>query len=411
MKKNNSYLTNSFKKIAGLFQKNLFLRNLKVIYYYIDKLLLLFISKPKKVQNNKKQILIIYNIALGDGIIWRCAALHLRKIYPVENFEITLLCQKGLNKIYESDDIFDKIIAIDFNKSTVNLKERIKNFKILRNKYYDLVIDPVGIIEWTTNIFYTNAAVADKKIGVIDKTIDCYCNKKKINRMYNNIIEIDKEKISLLQFYQEVLNKLSNGKLNIQVGFEKLKIIPSKIELPKKYFIIFPAASMKLKRWSIEKYVELSKKIYEKTNMKLVLLGTKSDEEAIKEFKDKINIPYIDLFDKTNLNDYIYIIKKASLVVTNDTSAYHIALNEQTPVAIITGGYTYHKYVLYHFDREKEFKKPCVIVHIMDCFDCYNRCKYLKGNDINWPCLEKISVEYAWKKIEKMIDDEKIGNN
>ena len=48
MKKNNSYLSNSFKKIAGLFQKNLFLRNLKKIYYYVDAMLLIFAGKCKK---------------------------------------------------------------------------------------------------------------------------------------------------------------------------------------------------------------------------------------------------------------------------------------------------------------------------------------------------------------------------
>ena len=409
MKKNNSYLSNSFKKIAGLFQKNLFLRNLKNIYYYVDAILLIFAGKCKKQKSEKKEVLIIYNIALGDGVIWRCAAVHLRKIYPAENYKLTLLCQKGLNKIYENDGIFDNIISIDFNKSTVNLKERLKNYKILRKKYYDLIIDPVGIMEWTTNIFYTRASLGIKKVGVIDTTSKCYCKRKDLEKIYDELIEINEPKLSLLQFYQCILNELANNKFDIKVGFEKLKVIPSKIKLPKKYFIVFPAASMKLKRWNIDKYAILAKKIYDKTKMELVLLGTGSDKEAIEEFKNKLEIPYVDLFDKTNLNDYIDIIDKAKLVVTNDTSAYHIALIEQTPVAIITGGYTYNRYVLYHFDREKEFQRPCIIVYNMDCFDCNNRCKYLKNDDTNWPCLEKITVEYAWKKIEKLIEENKIG--
>lgn len=41
----------------------------------------------------------------------------------------------------------------------------------------------------------------------------------------------------------------------------------------------------------------------------------------------------------------------------------------------------------------------------MKCFNCQNRCKYLTSKNENWPCLEKITVEHAWKVIEKMIDD------
>lgn len=166
---------------------------------------------------------------------------------------------------------------------------------------------------------------------------------------------------------------------------------------------------MKLKRWHTERYAELAKRIYDKTKMELVLVGTSADLEAINELKEQIDVPYIDLVGKTSLHDYINVIKKASLVVTNDTSAYHIAVIEETPVAIITGGYTYAKYVEYNFKRKKEFKQPCIIVHNMKCFNCENRCPYLKNRDTNWPCLEKITVDDAWKKIEKLIDKESIG--
>lgn len=143
--------------------------------------------------------------------------------------------------------------------------------------------------------------------------------------------------------------------------------------------------------------------------MPLVILGTKSDEEPLIEFKNKLNIPYIDLMNQTTLNDYIDIIKHASLVITNDTSAYHIAVIENVFVAIITGGYTYYRYVTYKFSKQNEFKRPCIVVHNMNCFDCENRCKYLTSKNTNWPCLEKVTLNYAWKKIEQLITDNKIG--
>ena len=135
----------------------------------------------------------------------------------------------------------------------------------------------------------------------------------------------------------------------------------------------------------------------------MVILGTETDKTTIDEFISKIDVPYINLFNKTSLNDYFDIIKNATLVVTNDTSAYHIAVIFETPVALISGVYTYHRYVLYDFERKDEFKKPYPIVNKMKCMDCYNRCPYLKKNDVNWPCLESVSVDYAWKEIEKIL--------
>ncbi len=407
---NNNYIYNFFKKAIGIFQKNLFLRNIKGIMYYIDNSILLFIKKPKSQSHTKKKVLIVYNLAFGDGVIWRCSAIHLRKIYPQDKYEITLICQKGINELYKNDNTYDKIIPIDFNKSTINLKERIKNFKIIRNTYYDIILDPVGIFEMTTNVLYMNAAVGKEKIGLIDINVDQYCSMKKINKIYNKIIEIKEPNLSLIEYYNSFINGLTNKKIDITAGLEKLKIKDTKIKLPKKYFIVFPSASVNLKKWPIDRYVELAHKIYEKTKFKLVLVGTNADAEAIEEFKSKIDIPYEDFVGKTSLNDYIDIIKKSKLVITNDTSAYHIAVVEEVPVAIISGAYTYEKYVLYNFKGNDKYRKPCIIVKNKKCKNCNNRCKYLKKDDNIWPCLNEISVSYAWGKIEKLIDQNYGGN-
>ena len=264
---NNSYIYNFFKKAINIFQKNLFFRSLKGIMYYVDNIILLFIKIPIYKNNSKKKVLIVYNLAFGDGVIWRCSAVHLRKIYPKNDYEITLICQKGINKLYEKDDTYDKIIPIDFNKSTVNILERIKNFKIIRKVNYDIVLDPVGIFEMTTNILYMNAAVGKEKIGLRDINVDLHCNIKKIDKIYNKIIEIKEPNLSLIEYYNTFINGLTNKKINITAGFEKLKTEDTKLKLPKEYFIVFPCASVNLKKWQIDRYAEIAHKVYKKQSL------------------------------------------------------------------------------------------------------------------------------------------------
>ena len=405
MKKQNSYMSNFSLKLYNVCQRHPFFRKTKIILYYIDWLLLLFVKKPKKVDSKRKKVFIMYNYAFGDGIIFLCSFKHIRKIYDKKNYEITIICQKGLQSIYENVSVFDKVIPYDLTKSTFNLKKRFNLFKLLRNNYYDIVLDPIGANECTTNVFMSRALCADKKITMVDlsngKTL---CPKWLYNKIYDKVYINTKVNLSLISYYGEFIKNLGLKEFNVKLEhFDSPKL---KIDLPKEYYIIFPSASTKLKRWPIENYAEIIKRIYDKTGKTLLFCGTTSDSESIEELKKLIEgVPYVDIVNKTSLMEFISVIKEAQFVVTNDTSTYHIAVTNEIPVTIITGGYTYSKYVLYNFKESNRYKKPYIVTKKMECFDCDNKCCKLKSEDRLWPCLEAVTIEDAWKIINKMIDE------
>lgn len=407
--KNEKYSSNFSLKLYNLCQRLPFLRKLKVILYFTDSFLLLFLGKPKKLKSERKKIIIIYNYAFGDGVIWLCSAKAFRKIYPKDKYEITLICQKGINSLYENEGIFDKVIPFNLTASTFNMKERYKLFKKLREVHYDIVLDPIGVYECTTNIYMSRAIIAKEKISILDVTLENkMCPDWMLNRIYTKIINVNKAKLSLIEYYAEFIRGL--GYKEFKVKLEKLLSLKKGLDLPEKYFIVFPSASTLLKRWPVERYVEIAHKIYDKTKLPILLCGTKDDAEIINEFKSKIgDIPIYDFVSRTSLLEFIEVVRMAKLVITNDTSTYHIAVVSEIPVAIVTGGYTYDRYVAYNFENMNKQKKPCIIVHNMDCFNCDNKCCLMKNDTKIWPCLDKITVDYAWKKIEKLINDNKIG--
>lgn len=399
------YFSNTFTIINNAILKNKNLRKIKSLYYYIDSLLLNFIKKPKKEECKKKKIIIAFNLSLGDGAIFMTGLKNLRKIYPEEQYEITLACQKGLNKMYEKLNIFDKVIALNFTGSTVNLKNRIRTFKELRKEYYDIALDPIGIEECTTNILMNRAICSDEKVGIINKDRKIYCSQKIYNKVYTKIIEISGEKISCIEHYNKFLNGLSDKKFPIE--FIDLPSEKVKESLPEEYFIIYPSASTEYKRWPVERYVEIAKKMYNILNIPLILCGTGVDREINDKFKNLLGdrIPVIDMLDKTTILEYIDLIKNAKYVITNDTGIYHIATISQVPTAVLSGGYTFDRYMAYNFEGKEKFKRPYIIVEEMKCFNCENRCIYKNEIDKTWPCLEKITIEKAWKTIEKMIKE------
>ena len=405
MKKQNNYMSNFSLKLYNLCQRYSFLRKLKFILYFIDWFLLIFIRKPKKKNCKRKKVFIMYNYAFGDGIVFLCSFKHLREIYSKKKYELTIVCQKGLQSIYESVKTFDNVIPYDLTRSTFNIKKRFGLFKLLRNEYYDIVIDPIGPNECTTNIFMSRALCADKKITMIDLSKGkSLCPKWMYKKIYSYIYINYEKNISLINYYCKLIQNL--GLPNFNVKLEHFETPKLELNLPDDYYIVFPSASTHLKRWPIKDYAEIIRKINKKSKSKLLFCGTESDLDSINELKDEIkDIPFVDIVGKTNLLEFIAVIKNANFVITNDTSTYHIAVTNEIPVSIITGGYTYNKYVLYNFKNSEKYKKPYIIVSKMDCFNCDNCCNKLKKDSKLWPCLEKISVEDAWTVIEKMIDD------
>ncbi|MFA5407247.1 MAG: hypothetical protein WC343_00580, partial [Bacilli bacterium] len=252
--KSDKYISNYSLKLYILFQRHPFLRRLKILMLFIDSVLLILIKKPKQQENIKKQILVIYNFAFGDGVIWLCSAQKLKEIYPSSEYEITLICQKGLHYLYENQHFFDQIIPLDLTSATYNIKSRYKLYKKLRTRRYDIVLDPIGVAECTTNVFMSQAVVAKEKISILDTTLKIkLCPQWLIKRIYTKIIEIKKPHLSLLEFYAEFIRGLS--KSNFPVSLYKPIGEKLRLKVPRKYFVIFPSASTYLKCWPLENYV------------------------------------------------------------------------------------------------------------------------------------------------------------
>ena len=335
-----------------------------------------------------------------------CQALpNIREIYPKDKYELTIACQNGLNKIYEATNLFDNVLHFNFTKAAVSLGERRKIFKSLRKERYDIVLDPIGIEDCSTNVLMTRAVCGEEKIGIINYGRTVKCPEKIYKKIYTKILEVNSPKMHLIDHYFEFFNLLGN--LNKEPEFTNLPSEPLKIKLPKEYFIVYPSASTEYKRWPIERFAEITKRIFKKTGIKLVVCGTNVDktvnEQLISLIKDEVD--FIDLTGQTSILEYIDLIKKAKFVITNDTGIYHIAVVSEVPVCITAGAYTYDRYLTYNFKGKEKYKRPYIACKKMECANCDNRC--IKSNELNktWPCLDEVTVEDAWKQIKDMIKD------
>lgn len=402
----NSYSTsNLFLRINQLLWQNSFLQKIRGLFFYIDKLLLIGLKNPKYIDSDRKKVLIVYNMALGDGVMFYGVSKAIREVYPKNQYEISIACQKAFADLYKSNDIYDNVLPFDFTSSVINLKKRRALFAKLRSEYYDIVLDPVGCDGYTTNIFVTKAVLAKEKIGIIDRTLpNIEVSNRKLNKIYTKIIESNKSNLHLIQFYGEFFVGLGAKCVNATPA--KLPNTEIKLNIPEKYFILFPTASMGVKKWDLNNYAYLAKKIQDMTDLPLLVCGTNHDRETINELLSLIpDVKCVNIIGETNIMEFIEVISRASLVVTNDTSAYHIAVATQRPTVMICGGYTYTRYAHYNYSA-LGFKDPVLANFKMDCYDCNNRCKHY-GFEV-FPCIEQITKEATWIKVKNLILEEKI---
>ena len=398
-KHENQNLSDKTKILTKLKLINLF----KYLVYFLDRILCIFIKKPKKDLNAKKQVLILANLGLGDAMNFLSVAEKYRKAYPKDKYEITLYVSNHLDELMKKETDFDNVELVPFNQIVTDIKKRINLIKKIRKTYYTAVIDIMGVTGCTPSMYLMASAVAEEKISIINKAYSI-CPKFFYKRIYTKLIEINNKKITNIEYYHYLANELFNIK-DDTIKFHKIKEIDLKIDLPKEYYIVYPSASLDKKKWEYEKYAELIEKIYVKTKLPVVFCGTNSDIKDVEEVTKNIKTAkYINILGKTSVLEFIEVIRRAKFVITNDTGAYHIALGLEVPVSIITGGYTYDRFVTYNFKNKKN-KKPYIITNKRECFNCNSNCKYLEKGQEKWPCLQAVTVDYAWKIVEKMIDD------
>jgi ADP-heptose:LPS heptosyltransferase len=104
------------------------------------------------------------------------------------------------------------------------------------------------------------------------------------------------------------------------------------------FVLINPGSDWPAKRWFIERYAEVVKKLVNLfPNFKFLVIGTKEERELATVIKDAGEENVFILSGKTPLEVLPAVLEQASLVITNDSGPAHIALAVKTPVVILAG--------------------------------------------------------------------------
>jgi ADP-heptose:LPS heptosyltransferase len=269
----------------------------------------------KEIEKTNPKILFIRLSSFGDIILASGVITLLKNVYPQS--DITWIMGKEFAPVFEGRTLADRVIGTD----RTGIKGYISMFNLanrLREKTFDIVVDIQDNRRSAFLLKMLKYKIRTKSMPSLEQRGDdhAYFHFSRILQS----IGIDKvpEKPYLLfnDFDREILDK------NLySLGYRNEPLV-----------VFATSASQSLKRWNVEHFKELANIITSKNKVSIALIGAKGEEEFGFEGRNIYNfigkLPYFSS---------ILLIKKAKLLVTNDSSPLHMAFSVSAPALVLYG--------------------------------------------------------------------------
>ena len=355
--------------------------------------------------NTEKSIILIRLDAIGDYVLFRNFIDEIKKSKTYCDYKITLLGNSAWkNLAVELDSKYiEKFIWLDRKKFSNDLDYRYNKLKEITTSGYEVAINSVysreSLVDDIIKLIY-----AKEKIGSLGDLSNISKTQKEIgDKYYTKLLEVKKEIMFEFDRNKEFFENLLENNIETKCPHISLKSKKSDFDLPKKYAILFIGASSDYRKWNIKNFAEVGKHLKNEYGYEIVLCGSSEDSKNALEFKKHFRSTYVDLVGKTSLVDLFYIISNGSFMLSNETSAPHLAVSLGVSyIFVIYNGNHYGRFVPYPKDIAPDYH---VVYHpeIEKDLDDYrvlsNKYEYSSELDIN-----DITPLVLTKKIDKILN-------
>ena len=362
---------------------------------------------PKQSPGLRKYLLVVKLDAIGDFVLWLDAAAGLRRLYPADRYYLVLVANALWADLAAQQPYFEEIIPLD-TRRLPSFQYRATMWKKLRGRPWDLAINPT----YSRHFPYDDAVIrvcgATERIGFQGDLSNQRAFELAISdRWYTRLVPASPEPLMELERNAEFVRGL--GLKDFRAGVPALKVTaePPPLLAGSGYCVVVPGASLPIKQWPLDNFAELVQRIRSRYGLMVVVCGAAAERELgqrlMQLVPDAAGTMH-DMTGSTSLAEFAAIIKGASLVVANDSSAVHIAAAVGTKSICFAGGGHYGRFVPYRVEAEANGPLPVTVMHRMECYHCNWNCvcQYRGGAA---PCLEQISPDDAWREVQALLSD------
>jgi|TARA_B100001094_G_scaffold160401_1_gene155152 heptosyltransferase II len=254
-----------------------------------------------------KVLVIQPKIGMGDMII------YLPYIHAISNnykSSVTLLVKENsrAKELLADDRHIEEILFLDRTKEGQGSHDGIKGFFQLIKEIKCKDFDKIFIFNSSLRYLLISKFAGIKNIAQYP-----------LFRKKDNIVT------SAKIFTENELGTIVSTQPILNINEEKIKNFKNKKNKNLKHICLGISASGPTKRWGIENYIKLCKKINSIYPSKFYLAGGKKDQELIDKILNSNISPDCISFCNLKINDTLPIIKNCDLYIGNDTGWLHIS--------------------------------------------------------------------------------------
>jgi len=310
----------------------------------------------KKIKTKKQNtLLLIRTDAIGDYILFRNFIKSIKESKKYSDFSITLcgnIVWKELTDIIDSEYI-DDFIWIDRFRFISDRNYRQDKISTINKQAFLISINPIYSRGFLISDSIIQASMATERIGFSGDKGNANQSLKDISdNYYTKLIESEKNVLFEFDRNKEFVEKLLKAPVEISrtaIDFDLIKNAQNQVSgLPKQYALIFPGGSGEEKKWDTCHYAEVADYISNNYKKTIVICGGKGEtESAVNIINQMTSNKVIDVTGKTSLSQFAVIIKKAEILISNDSSSIHFAAAFNVPCVVVLNGIHYGRFSPY----------------------------------------------------------------
>jgi ADP-heptose:LPS heptosyltransferase len=284
---------------------------------------------------NPKKIIVVDFGGVGDLVLAIPFMRGLRSAFP--SSEVSMLCAERTGAILKNQPYCDKLFLAPITPLGL-----FKTGLQLRKKRFDMAI----------NLMPETSYFSAVKMYLLFVLINArqWIGRNTEGRGFFYHIKIPETQMQIedeVAFYGKIFRAISDKdfdeKLEFHISKESKKRAGALLRKERKFqknplVLINPGSDWPAKRWPIERYAEVVKRLHDLfPKVEFGVIGTQGERALASSIKEAVAKNVFILSGKTPLTVLPAVLEQASLVITNDSGPAHIARAVNTPVVILAG--------------------------------------------------------------------------
>lgn len=248
---------------------------------------------------------------------------------------VTLERNRGLGALLP---FCDEVIYLNDKKGPRRLLRDVPRvLRALRRKQFDVVIDAEFLVHFTALLaFFTGAR---RRVGFSGP-------RPARSRLYTDLVPLSNQKHISLSFADLVLTVSGENETGPFSGHPQLLPLyrEEDLSLPafdreKKLVLVNPNASelSLLRRWPKERFASLCDVLIEEFSVQIAFIGTREECPYTESVRALMRHGSLDWCGKTSLPALVELMRRADLVVSNDSGPLHLAVAAGAPTISFFG--------------------------------------------------------------------------